>query len=70
MDYREIEETITLRESGAGSDLPVNVDGEITVSETDIATDPDVAADEVHVIASKLSVAIDEVLEEHREAEE
>lgn len=65
MQYREVQHTINV--NGRNGDLPVDIDGEIEVRQTDIATDADTAAGDVHAIASELESAIHDILEDHRE---
>lgn len=62
MTYREISETIDITESRHSDRVPVEVKGELTVSETSIAGDADAVAEDVHQLANELEDAIEDVL--------
>jgi divalent metal cation (Fe/Co/Zn/Cd) transporter len=65
MSYRQIEQTIQISEQKSDR-LPVNVDGEITVTDTTIAVeDVDAKAEEIHELTSELEEAIEDVFEAH-----
>lgn len=64
--FRNHSETINLSESSSNG-YPVNISGEIKVSDTDIASDADDANEQVHAVASDLNDAIEGVLAEYRE---
>jgi antitoxin component of MazEF toxin-antitoxin module len=65
--YREVEETLNIHED---RELPVEVDGQLTISQTDITRDADDATAAVHGVATEVSEAIAEALEEFREVSE
>jgi len=64
--YREISETVNLN-SASSHEIPVEISGEIEVSETDIAADADETAETVHEVSNALAEAIEETLAEYEE---
>jgi signal transduction histidine kinase len=68
MTYQTIEETIKISETHGGlSEFPVDIQGEITLEKTDIATETDHARDSVQSLSTELREAIDEVIEQYKE---